>query len=93
MSASNPGLRFLKKDMDADMEKLPSDFFVTANQFTENVYRDVYPAIDPSSEALSQAEKVIIVTGASRGIGKKVRTYFPLSIPYFATTTLALSWP
>jgi hypothetical protein len=78
MSASNPGLRFIKQDMDGEMDKLPSDFFVTANQFTKTVYRDVYPAIDPASEALSQAGKVVIISGASRGIGKKVSTNFLL---------------
>lgn len=62
--------------MDADMSKLPSDFFVTSNQFTKRVYRDVYPSIDPSSPALSQAGKIIIVSGASKGIGQRVCVAF-----------------
>lgn len=75
MSTINAGAqnRFLAKEMDADMSKLPSDFFVKANQFTERVYRDVYPSVDPSSPELSQEGKVIIVSGASKGIGQRVR--------------------
>ncbi|KAK5652206.1 hypothetical protein OQA88_10703 [Cercophora sp. LCS_1] len=48
------------------MENLPADYF-----FTRNVYQDVYPSIDPSSPSLSLAGKVVIITGASRGIGAK----------------------
>lgn len=44
--------------------------FTTTNSFTKTLYRDVYPAIDPKSPDLSQKGKVVIVTGASRGIGK-----------------------
>ncbi|KAL9625498.1 MAG: hypothetical protein Q9160_000208 [Pyrenula sp. 1 TL-2023] len=53
------------------MENLPTDHFVTSLQFTPKAYTDVYPAIDPTSPALSQAGKVIIITGASRGIGSR----------------------
>jgi NAD(P)-dependent dehydrogenase (short-subunit alcohol dehydrogenase family) len=35
------------------------------------VFRDQYLAIDPTSEALSQAGKVIIITGGSSGIGAR----------------------
>lgn len=57
-----------------DLESLPDDFFVTHNQFTKKVHRDVYPAIDPAQADLSQAGKVIVITGANRptGIGKLV---------------------
>ncbi len=75
-STPSPSLRFLQNNMDADLDKLPSDFFVTVNQFTNTVYRDVYPSIDPSSPALSQAGKVVIISGASKGIGKRVRHTF-----------------
>jgi len=44
--------------------------FTTPNSFTKNLYRDIYPAIEPTSPALSQEGKVVIITGASRGIGK-----------------------
>ncbi|KAH6854713.1 hypothetical protein B0I37DRAFT_336765 [Chaetomium sp. MPI-CAGE-AT-0009] len=53
------------------MENLPLDHFVTSLQFTKNVYQDVYPSIDPSKPELSLAGKVVIITGASRGIGAK----------------------
>ncbi|KAI9756717.1 MAG: hypothetical protein M4579_003718 [Chaenotheca gracillima] len=44
--------------------------FTTSNSFTQNVYRDVYPAVDPSSKELSQAGKVIVITGSSSGLGR-----------------------
>ncbi|KAF2448569.1 NAD(P)-binding protein [Karstenula rhodostoma CBS 690.94] len=47
------------------------DFFVKAQQFTAHTYRDVYPAIDPTNSSLSQAGKVVIITGASQGLGAK----------------------
>ncbi|KAG7292168.1 hypothetical protein NEMBOFW57_002203 [Staphylotrichum longicolle] len=53
------------------MENLPADHFVTSLQFTKHVYQDVYPSIDPSNPELSLAGKVVIITGASRGIGAK----------------------
>lgn len=46
--------------------------FTTANAFTKKVYRDVYPAVNPRSPALAQAGKVVMITGASRGIGRHV---------------------
>ncbi|KAK9350639.1 hypothetical protein V1523DRAFT_419160 [Lipomyces doorenjongii] len=52
------------------MEQLPDHYFTTTNSFTKNVYRDVYPGVDPTSPALSQAGKIVVITGASRGIGK-----------------------
>jgi hypothetical protein len=86
------------------MEHLPSDYFVTVNQFVKTVYRtfcpprevdpmkcepsisikersntmllgDVYPSIDPSSATNSQAGKVIVIVGASKGIGREVSTW------------------
>ncbi|KAF1991381.1 NAD(P)-binding protein [Aulographum hederae CBS 113979] len=53
------------------MDSLPADYFVTSMQFTKKTYRDQYPAIDPTSPALSQAGKVIVITGASRGLGAR----------------------
>lgn len=53
------------------MENLPVDYFVTTAAYTPHVYRDQYPAIDPTSAALSQAGKVVIITGGSAGIGAR----------------------
>ncbi|GFP55776.1 short chain dehydrogenase citE [Trichoderma asperellum] len=53
------------------LQGFPDDYVVTSQAFTKQVYRDVYPAIDPSNPALSQKGKVVIVTGASKGIGRK----------------------
>ena len=54
------------------MDSLPVDYFVTSNQYTRTTHNHVYPAIDPSSSALSMAGKVVIVTGASKGMGAQV---------------------
>lgn len=54
------------------MDQLPADFFVTSMQFTEHVSRDQYPSIDPTRPELSMAGKVVIITGASQGLGAQV---------------------
>ncbi|KAI0490030.1 hypothetical protein F4859DRAFT_176719 [Xylaria cf. heliscus] len=54
-----------------DFTKLPTNFFLTLFQYTKTLHSDQYPAIDPTREDLSLAGKVIIVTGASRGLGAK----------------------
>lgn len=53
------------------MENLPTDFFVTSSAYTPTVYRDQYPSIDPTKPALAQTGKVVIITGASAGIGAR----------------------
>jgi hypothetical protein len=56
----------------ADLSKLPKDFYVTSMQFTKNAHQDAYPAIDPSIPEHSLMGKVVVITGASRGIGAMV---------------------
>lgn len=51
------------------MDSLPPDYFTTSSAYTPHVFRDQYPEIDPTSSILSQAGKVIIITGANSGIG------------------------
>jgi NAD(P)-dependent dehydrogenase (short-subunit alcohol dehydrogenase family) len=57
-------------------QSLPADHFIKLHQFTLTTHRDVYPSIDPSSPALSQKGKTVIVTGASQGIGKAIALAF-----------------
>jgi hypothetical protein len=38
--------------------------------FTKNAYRDIYPAVQPTRPELSQAGKVVVITGATRGLGR-----------------------
>jgi hypothetical protein len=64
-----------------DIDSLPDDFFVTTHQFTRTAYRDVYPFVDPTSPELSQAGKVVIITGASIGIGRHVSRITGPSFP------------
>lgn len=52
---------------------LDEDFLLYAQAFTKELHRDVYPSIDPTSPALSQAGKVVIITGASKGLGRRVK--------------------
>jgi hypothetical protein len=58
--------------MEETFATLPDDYVVTSQAFTQVTHRDVYHSIDPSKPSLSQRGKVIIITGASRGIGRKV---------------------
>ena len=44
--------------------------FTTSNSFTKNVYRDVYTAIEPTQASLARSRKIVMITGASRGIGR-----------------------
>jgi hypothetical protein len=60
-----------------DLAALPDDFFVTVSQFTKTIYRDEYPDVDPTSKALTQEGKVVVITGASQGIGRQVRAAPP----------------
>ena len=54
------------------LKGLPDDYVIKSQAFTKELYQDVYAAIDPSNAALSQDGKIVIVTGASKGIGRKV---------------------
>ena len=60
------------------LEGLPDDFFATQNLFTTSFYRDEYPAIKPEDPRLSQKGKVVVITGASSGIGQRVSIEFLL---------------
>ncbi|RDL34316.1 NAD(P)-binding protein [Venustampulla echinocandica] len=52
------------------MENLPVDYFLALHAFTKVTHRDIYPEIDPASPSNSQAGKVIVITGASKGLGR-----------------------
>jgi hypothetical protein len=88
-----------------DLAALPDDFFVTVSQFTRTTYRDEYPDVDPTSKALSQAGKVVVITGTSQGIGRQVRTFsiqyqthtscpnISNPISFFSLYQLSADWP
>jgi hypothetical protein len=48
------------------------DLFVKGAAFTKKNHRDLYAAIDPTRPELSQAGKVVVITGATRGLGQLV---------------------
>ncbi|KAF2973417.1 hypothetical protein GQX73_g160 [Xylaria multiplex] len=52
-----------------DFSQLPKNFFLTLFQYTKNVHSDQYPAVDPTREDMNLTGKVVIITGASRGLG------------------------
>jgi hypothetical protein len=60
------------------MGSLPADFFVSSTAFTKTTHIHKYNAIDPTSVGLSQNGKIVIVTGANRGLGRKVSYYLYL---------------
>ncbi|KAH8657005.1 putative oxidoreductase ucpA [Tricladium varicosporioides] len=51
-------------------DQIDPDIYVKNFQFTKTTYRDVYPAIDPTLPTNSQEGKVVVITGASKGIGR-----------------------
>ncbi|KAL2807947.1 putative oxidoreductase [Aspergillus granulosus] len=46
------------------------NLFAKAAAFTRKIHRDVYAAIDPTKSELSQTGKVVVITGATRGLGQ-----------------------
>ncbi|KAK5162812.1 uncharacterized protein LTR77_011184 [Saxophila tyrrhenica] len=53
------------------MDALPDDFFMNSLAFTPRVHREPYPAIDPTSPSLALAGRVVIVSGVTKGIGRR----------------------
>ena len=54
-----------------DLSALPKDWVVTSGQFTRKAYTNVYPAVDPTKIGAPLRGKVVVVTGASKGIGAR----------------------
>ena len=54
------------------------DFWTRALQFTPDIHRDVYPALEPKSQRLQGIAKgkVVLVTGAGSGFGKVSHSWF-----------------
>ncbi|KAL2851663.1 hypothetical protein BJX68DRAFT_275147 [Aspergillus pseudodeflectus] len=52
-----------------DLSHLPTNHFAKVTQFTNDLYRDVYPSIDPSGAALSQEGKVSSLQAPARVSG------------------------
>lgn len=78
------------------MGSLPKDYFTKSLQYTRKIFQDVYPAIDPSSPANSLVGKIAIITGASRGIGARVRNQQILHLnrsPYSYVVIYRESYP
>ncbi|KAF1996306.1 NAD(P)-binding protein [Amniculicola lignicola CBS 123094] len=54
----------------ADQQTLDPDMFTKQALFTKSWHRDLYPAIDPKQFTSAVSDKVVLVTGASRNLGK-----------------------
>jgi hypothetical protein len=52
------------------------DAYTAPFVLTKSMHRDVYPAIDPTNEKLNAASKVIMVFGATSGLGFLSHIYF-----------------
>ncbi|OCK96894.1 NAD(P)-binding protein [Cenococcum geophilum 1.58] len=53
-------------------EQVNPDEKTLDSQFVKGMHRKVYPAIDPTNPNNSAAGKKVLITGASRGIGKAI---------------------
>ncbi|EXJ67378.1 uncharacterized protein A1O5_09391 [Cladophialophora psammophila CBS 110553] len=53
------------------MSDIADDYYLKESAYTRTLYREPYPSIDPTSPALSQAGRVVVITGASSGIGQR----------------------
>ncbi|GIK05566.1 hypothetical protein Aspvir_009679 [Aspergillus viridinutans] len=71
-----------------NLDDLPDDYYVKQSAFTKALHRDIYHAIDPLNEKLSQKGKVVVITGASQGIGQKA---FAASFAKAGSKTLYLT--
>ncbi|KAF2465096.1 NAD(P)-binding protein [Lindgomyces ingoldianus] len=52
------------------------DYWTKQVLFTKSYHRDVYPAIDPKNPSNSAAGKIVLITGASEGLGKGIAFAF-----------------
>lgn len=46
------------------------------SQFTPTIHRTLYPSVSPTNPNLTQSSQVVIVTGASQGIGRTIALSF-----------------
>jgi len=52
------------------------DHLITTYAFTKTTHTEVYASLDPTAPKLSQSGKVVIITGANRGLGRRA---FPIA--------------
>jgi hypothetical protein len=52
-----------------DPQQIDVNMFTSPFQLTKSMHRELYAAVEPSNPALSAKGKVVIITGASGGLG------------------------
>jgi hypothetical protein len=58
------------------MSAPPSDYLIRQSTFTKVTYQDEYPTVYPTRAENNQAGKVIVITGAGKGLGRHVSGYY-----------------
>ncbi|KAJ5650257.1 NAD(P)-binding protein [Penicillium longicatenatum] len=68
------------------------DQFTREGSITKTYYRDVYSAIEPSKPRFSQEDRVTIITGAGKGIGRAIaRSHAQSGVKGLVLITLSMS--